>query len=962
MTKPILPNVHLLAALPTPVKSRNGFWRILAVWLLPFLLVSALLAGPAGVRAASAVITFTNSPSVVSNTYNGLITLQINGLTNGVTNVVVQKFLDVNTNGIIDSKDLLVQQFQLAAGVASVFTNAATSTPVTVTNFLPGDITNNTGQIIAPLNFQNGDFAQTLAAHYLYKISSPSGQFSPVTNLFIVTNSFYSTWVTGNVENASLFPTSTNIPNAIVLLCVAQSDPLVVQAGTVADNNGNFYLRAPPGSYFLAAAKSNFMADASQPGLTLSANQTNSVSLGLNPATTNITGKVVDAASATTGLSGLSGMLVASNSLLSFYFTDTNGNFSAPIIGNNLWQAQVNPFAAAFKGYLTYQGYPFYNITNNGIKITNALPRATAIFYGVVSNSQAIPMPGVYLYASDNAGHQSFAMSDQNGKYVLLVSTNLWNVSILATNNPGLTNPYVFSPGYIQTTITNVGQAIQQNFTLTYAPYSISGTVSDIDGNPIGGVQVYAISSNTPASQAFSTYTAANGAYSLNVSPGQTWIVGLGSNSLASLGYTNVPATQSVPVSDASISGINFSILICGEIQVLTTNLPDATVGTYYDTSLQALSCHDITNWSTAYGIALTSLYQRGTNTFPPGTAIYSNSKLVGYIETYFSFGIVIAGGEANPFATNCTYANNNGSAGQTIVFNDITASVNVSGPIYNTNGLPIQFNGNGLTWTAQPTTQNATNYTTVLSLSQLSMTLNGQNPQAYTVGSGTLMTGPSGASNTVAQAVGSLSPLYPGNSLNLASSFPYAGTNGAVVWVQNKQGTNQYLISVNGPQQTNLPPGLVLYPDGTLAGTPISILTTNVTIFYPPHPKPRVVTNTVVLGTNGTYTFTVAAEDSASDVAIQQLSLVLGPPTTTTITTPSGSQAGAMLLSSNVFPLQINNVFAGQNYTVLMTTNLISGSWIPIYSTNAPSTNPLVIPDPNATDPARFYRILISP
>src|SRR5262249_53544021 len=57
-------------------------------------------------RAANAVVTFTNFPAAVSNTYNGIITLQINGLTNGVTNVVVQKFLDLNTNGIIDANDL----------------------------------------------------------------------------------------------------------------------------------------------------------------------------------------------------------------------------------------------------------------------------------------------------------------------------------------------------------------------------------------------------------------------------------------------------------------------------------------------------------------------------------------------------------------------------------------------------------------------------------------------------------------------------------------------------------------------------------------------------------------------------------------------------------------------------------------------------------------------------------------
>jgi hypothetical protein len=61
-----------------------------------------------------AAVTFTNTPTAVSNTYSGTITLQIAGLTNRT--VVVQKYLDLNTNGIIDSGDWLVQQFILQDG------------------------------------------------------------------------------------------------------------------------------------------------------------------------------------------------------------------------------------------------------------------------------------------------------------------------------------------------------------------------------------------------------------------------------------------------------------------------------------------------------------------------------------------------------------------------------------------------------------------------------------------------------------------------------------------------------------------------------------------------------------------------------------------------------------------------------------------------------------------------------
>ena len=66
-----------------------------------------------------AAVALTINPSSVSNTYSGTITLQVSGITAGDT-VVVQKFLDANSNGVIDGADSLVQQFNLTDGQASV--------------------------------------------------------------------------------------------------------------------------------------------------------------------------------------------------------------------------------------------------------------------------------------------------------------------------------------------------------------------------------------------------------------------------------------------------------------------------------------------------------------------------------------------------------------------------------------------------------------------------------------------------------------------------------------------------------------------------------------------------------------------------------------------------------------------------------------------------------------------------
>ncbi len=49
------------------------------------------------------------NPASISNTYSGPITLTITGLTNGES-VLVERFLDANSNGAVDSGESLVQR------------------------------------------------------------------------------------------------------------------------------------------------------------------------------------------------------------------------------------------------------------------------------------------------------------------------------------------------------------------------------------------------------------------------------------------------------------------------------------------------------------------------------------------------------------------------------------------------------------------------------------------------------------------------------------------------------------------------------------------------------------------------------------------------------------------------------------------------------------------------------------
>jgi hypothetical protein len=52
----------------------------------------------------------------------------------------------------------------------------------------------------------------------------------------------------------------------------------------------------------------------------------------------------------------------------------------------------------------------------------------------------------------------------------------------------------------------------------------------------------------------------------------------------------------------------------------------------------------------------------------------------------------------------------------------------------------------------------------------------------------------------------------------------------------------------------------------------------------------------------------------------------------------------------------------SNQNYTLQLSTNLISTNWTSLFITNSTTTNVFNLTDPNATNKQRFYRVLIGP
>jgi hypothetical protein len=467
--------------------------------------------------------------------------MQITGLTNGET-VLVRKYLDANTNHVLDGSDWFVQSLNLTDGQNFVIGG--------VTNFnVPGDSNSTTGAITASVSFPGGGFSQQIAGTYLLKLSSPSGRFTAITNTLTVSNLAYPQSFTGTVKSSG-----TNVPYAAVLVFTPPTPNGGINpvAGTIANSAGSYTLKAPVGTYLLWAVRSNFVTDlSSSPVLTLSAGATITTNLTIIPATRSISGRLVDAATNSIGIAGISLYFQSTNNLVANGFTDSSGNFAIAVT-SSLWKSGGDSSPLDMHAYLGLQNEVYFNsTTGNVVGATVALPRATSLIYGTVKDDQNRPFAALRLNGNQNDGsglYRGDALTDANGNYVMGVVSGDWSVS--ASGDSPSTANYVFS----EPSSTNIvdGNAVHLNVTGIPATNHISGYVRDNNNRAITNVGVFAEA--TISGLTFNQYsrTDTNGNYTFNVANG-VWNVGVncggGSDSLTTLGYLCV-TNQTVTISN----------------------------------------------------------------------------------------------------------------------------------------------------------------------------------------------------------------------------------------------------------------------------------------------------------------------------------------------------------------------------------------------------------------------------
>jgi hypothetical protein len=864
-----------------------------AVLIRLFALPLALLLG----QALPAAVTFTVTPSAVSNTYPGTISLAITGLTNTET-VVVRKFLDLNTNGVIDGNDWLVQQFALRDGTNFVIGG--------VTNFnVPGDLNAATGAITATLNFQGGDFVQNIAGNYLYKLSSSGGHFEPLTNGFSVTNFPYPQKFTGNVAGAG-----ATVSNAVILLFAGQAGNSSPQAGVVADNSGGYTFPVPAGTYSLVALRSNYVANMSTaPTLTLAASQTIATNLNLISATASISGDVVDANDSSIGLPGILLPVQTDSGLLAVAFTDLHGHFNVPVTAGT-WEIKADSATLMVHGYVRWQDET--NVAAGATGVTLAYPKGTALIYGSVTDNLGNPLAGIDVEAYDNNDvYGTDGYTDANGNYVIAVLGGLgsgdpWLVQVSNDSSP--TN-YIFpQPFYDGGTNLSAGQAVRANFTAILAPNHIAGNVK-AGGTNLAGVGVWAEATiNSVHYQVNDVYTDSDGNYSMNVANG-TWTVGLngngGENSLDDLlggGNYQSPANQTVVIANNNGTA-NFTVELYGGITFITTSLPAGEVNVYYDQFLQVSSC----NGSVTGTIVSGSL--------PPGlTGDGETGEFYGTPTTAgtYTFTVQVTDGVST---TNKEY------------------SIGISNAVQiTTTSLPDGTNGAAYSRTLQAG-DGLTPYTWSLAPGSASL------PANLTLATNGVLSGTPATNGTFyfyvrvtdaasATADQLLSLTIVKISLQITTTtLPNATQNAAYSATLAATGGQPPYYWSRAPGSAKLPYYLDLDTNGVISGTPVN---------------------------SGTNRFIVRVTDAASATANQLLTLVVNASTNQQVIVLNQ----ATQLANGQFQFTFNTA-SGVSYIIQYSTNLTDWTSVSILSGFG---GPLTVSDLTATDKQRFYRVKAGP
>ncbi len=440
--------------------------------------------------------TFSLTPNVVSNDYTGLITFQMTGLPAGET-VLVQQFYDANSNGIVDAGDLCARSELVTDGQARLFNG------MTNINLFRDEDGSANGAITASLRFAAAPDIARGTANYVFRFSSPSNHFTATNIAFAVRSVPYNQSVQGAVICGS-----TNVPNAYVALIQNPGGNVqIVVAGTTADANGNYSLKALPGIYEVVAVQAGYVGNLTNfPVVTLLTNTTITTNLNLIAADTTVAGSLVDSANALMKVIPNAQLIAYSTNL---WFTiseaDSNSDFSIPVTAGNVWTVRATAQSATTQGYLVPDASieshyeTFSGPINNAVV---ALKHATALVNGRVQDKLGNPIFGISLSANADFGqYNAFALSDSNGLYSMAIDAGVGTVNVQNPANPPAGNFIWPTPQFG----INDGQLVSLNVTGLAVTAHYRVHLVDDTGTPLSGVEAVADSYEYYGAYSFET-------------------------------------------------------------------------------------------------------------------------------------------------------------------------------------------------------------------------------------------------------------------------------------------------------------------------------------------------------------------------------------------------------------------------------------------------------------------------
>lgn len=440
--------------------------------LIPDLRLALLFAALAlpGVGNAAGLLV---SPSSISNTYSGPLSLQITGVPNGAT-VRVELLRDFNANTTADAGDTLIKRFTVIDGTQSIIAGRTNSN-------VPGDLdAAANGTITISLDYRHTAALDHVAGAYLFRLTSPTSAFTPVLVPFNVTATAYPQQVSGTVAGAS---------NCVVAL-VNPARPTTIIVGTTTSALGAYTLPCPVGDFKVLCLQAGSVTDlANAPVVTVGATQTVNQDLAfLNP-DRNLTGTLRDGPGGSP-LPGVQIIAQSSGGNLSFGFTDAAGAFSIAAVSDT-WNLQFSAADLAKLGCLGIsQPNPIDATATPVAAASFESTRATSLIYGRITADAGQPVPDAYLSALDISNYlfTSFATSDDNGNYTLGVTDGYWFVEPVADRLSALN----FLGRSAVVSATAAGTTLQ-DFLVRSVTSTIQGVLVDDNGAPVADLALTAI-------------------------------------------------------------------------------------------------------------------------------------------------------------------------------------------------------------------------------------------------------------------------------------------------------------------------------------------------------------------------------------------------------------------------------------------------------------------------------------